>query len=264
MQKIIKIAVLSLLVILIFSCDNASEVSNRKKEFEFNKMMWLPDGKALISWKGYDTNIKLYIDDCKVDPIKKEDFCLVFDYPTGLSKIELIGENENKIVSQRLTIDNSMIPSNLIVAEDTNSKLVEFMYPDKVFENEKEFQEYESEKNRYASHPMPCYMWDISWKITKNVTRQFVNIIYNNNYTTTYEKTQCNLRERLFWYLDEEKNKNEITDRTKPIWKLHNDYRDENQTESTVQVMVTVFNKDMTIKGECVQSLEITYPVIVK
>ena len=264
MQKIIKITFFSLLIFLFVSCENSSQLSNAKKEFQFNRMIWLPTGKALISWKGNDTSVELYIDNNKVDPIKKEEFCLVFDYPNTVSTIELKGTNNSTVIHDRLTIDNTMTASNLLVKEDTKTKSVEFVYPDKVFNNEKEYYEYEKEKTRYNLNPMPCNMWDISWDVSENVRRQFINIIYNDNYTTTYHRSECNLRDRLFWYLDEEKNKDNIEERKKPVWKLYNDYRDENATQSQIQVLITVFNNDMTKKGQSAISPTISYPVIVK
>ena len=259
-----------LTLFLFFSCKESSPVSVIKEstEVKFDRLVWIPEGDAMVSWFGRRGGVDLYINDIKIEPkneVEKQK-CIVFDYPepTTVESIKIVSGDFQHVIKERLHYSPVLIPTNLIVEHDDSSVDVDEVYPVKSIPTNPWHQEYYHERNRYIDHEKPYRLWKLTWDIPEDyLSKQSVVVDYNGNHKKTFGN-QIDARMtsiELFQYRDEECEKENYEDRGDPVWVLKNHYANQGATESTVTITVNLFSTDWKEKGVLEVPVSITKPI---
>ena len=243
-----KIIILFVILQLFVSCDETFTSSSNSGALSINRLIWTVDGKACLSWYG-DSNAQLYGNDALIEVEKISSNSCSFDYDNTVS-YKLVSGNTVLNIESQLTIDSEMKITNFTVVHDNNSILTSTLYPTSIDES----QEYISQRNHYDKNPMPERLWNITWDVEGNGTKQLLRIEQDdklraytgpNNFQYTYQ---------LFIYKDIEENLENA-----PIWKIFTNGSD--ATKTKIKIFLCVFNDDYTIRGN-VQTYEIERNVL--
>ena len=258
-----------LTLFLFFSCKESSPVSVIKEsnDFKYNRLVWKPDGLAMIDWHGRGGDVELRIDGNKVQPFNKKhnDTCILFKYPEVVNSMQLVVDGIPHNIEDRLSISSLLVPTNLQVVHNDKSVEADYIFPPGGIPTNPSHDEYYFERTRYITwnNPKPCNHWTITWDIPEQyLLHQALVIDYNGNHKISLTQIPARATLELFKYRDKEcDDKENYKDRLKPVWVLKDHHANEGATESTVTVTVNLFSPDWKEKGVLEVPVSITKPI---